>query len=532
MADKTMQIGLVLSAYDQMSRVVNQAVNTSLTKVNQFQKSVNQTSSNALSVGIKSAAIGVGMAGMLALPIKAAADLQKQQISLTTAFQGNEAAAKSAFETINKFAAETPYGMEEVLNSFIKLKNLNLSPTEETLRSYGNTASSMGKSLNQMIEAVADASTFEFERLKEFGIKANQEKDRVIFTFQGTQTAVAKNSEAIQQYLLNIGNTKFSGGIERQAESVYGQLSTLEDNVKMTAATMGATLIPQINALFQQIMPVVDGISSWIQSNPELSSGLLQLAAGAMAVSFAVSGVTFAVGGATKILSISTGVYKTAKAGFEAYNTAIKAGATVSKALALATQAMNLAFLGSPITWIVAAIVALGAGIYYAYKHSETFRAVMDGLINIAKVAIDYYGGLWKIIQGIISLDFSKIKEGFAQSANAVKQIYSGDAYKKGYEASIAQSKSQKAQQQVKDTAFMNRFAPATSTPLIGPSKTNTTPLPNRNVSNSSTFNINVNVDGSKGNNPQQTGKYTAEEIHKALKDFKANEQRTSFNFG
>ena len=30
----------------------------------------------------------------------------------------------------------------------------------------------MGKSLNQMIEAVADATTGEFERLKEFGIKA------------------------------------------------------------------------------------------------------------------------------------------------------------------------------------------------------------------------------------------------------------------------------------------------------------------------------------------------------------------------
>ena len=35
----------------------------------------------------------------------------------------------------------------------------------------------MGKDLSQMIEAVADATTGEFERLKEFGIKAGKEGD-------------------------------------------------------------------------------------------------------------------------------------------------------------------------------------------------------------------------------------------------------------------------------------------------------------------------------------------------------------------
>jgi hypothetical protein len=37
----------------------------------------------------------------------------------------------------------------------------------------------MGKDMMQMIEAVADASTGEFERLKEFGIKASKQGDQV-----------------------------------------------------------------------------------------------------------------------------------------------------------------------------------------------------------------------------------------------------------------------------------------------------------------------------------------------------------------
>ena len=41
------------------------------------------------------------------------------------------------------------------------------------------------QNLDQFIEAIADATTFEFERLKEFGIKSKQIGDDVQFTFRG-----------------------------------------------------------------------------------------------------------------------------------------------------------------------------------------------------------------------------------------------------------------------------------------------------------------------------------------------------------
>lgn len=93
--------------------------------------------------------------------------------------------AKLAFNALQKFATETPYGLEQAVDGFTKLVNLGLTPSERAMKSYGNTASAMGKDLNQMIEAVADATTSEFERLKEFGIKAKQQGDKVTLTFQG-----------------------------------------------------------------------------------------------------------------------------------------------------------------------------------------------------------------------------------------------------------------------------------------------------------------------------------------------------------
>lgn len=80
-----------------------------------------------------------------------------------------------------------------------------------------------------MIEAVADASTFEFERLKEFGIKARQQGDNVRFTFQGITTQVGKNAKEIQDYLLGIGETQFAGAMADQMDTLNGRTSNLGD---------------------------------------------------------------------------------------------------------------------------------------------------------------------------------------------------------------------------------------------------------------------------------------------------------------
>ena len=210
--------------------------------------------------------VGQNMSATLTLPIvaagaaaiKSAADFEKMQVSLRTAFQGNEAAAEKAFETINEFTAKTPFQLEEVMGAFVKLKNMGLDPSMGALTSYGNTASAMGKNLNDMVEAVADAATGEFERLKEFGIRASSQGDQVAFTFRGVTTTVAKNSEEIQQYLLNIGNTDFAGGMEAQSQTLYGQLSTLQDTVKLLAADFGNVLLPVIKPMIESVRSMAE----------------------------------------------------------------------------------------------------------------------------------------------------------------------------------------------------------------------------------------------------------------------------------
>jgi len=142
---------------------------------------------------------------------------------------GSSAAAAREMAWIKTFAKETPFGLAQATQGFVKMKALGLDPTLQSLTSFGNTASAMGKDLSQMVEAVADASTGEFERLKEFGIKASAQGSQVKLTFQGVTTTVGNSAKEITGYLEGLGNNQFAGAMALRAATLDGAIAGLTD---------------------------------------------------------------------------------------------------------------------------------------------------------------------------------------------------------------------------------------------------------------------------------------------------------------
>jgi len=108
---------------------------------------------------------------------------------------------------LSEFAKKTPFEFGELTDVALKLKNVAGIGDEELipmLTSLGDIAASQAKPISQIVEAYNDAITGEFERLKEFGIKARQEGDNVTFTFKGQEQTVKKTSESIGEYLQSI----------------------------------------------------------------------------------------------------------------------------------------------------------------------------------------------------------------------------------------------------------------------------------------------------------------------------------------
>lgn len=223
-------------------------------------------------------------------------DVQRQfdvlNSSLVTV-TGSSDAADRAFAWLKDFAATTPFQLSEVTQAFIKMKALGLDASRESLTSYGNTASAMGKSLNQMIEAVADAATGEFERLKEFGIKARQEGDKVTLTFQGVSTTIGNNAAEIAKYLQDIGNVDFAGAMERRAATLDGAISNLADTwdelFRTISAGQAGSLIYDTVKLatgaIEDMITIVKALSSEMNNGAQ-SSQAFKVVQEAIAVAF------------------------------------------------------------------------------------------------------------------------------------------------------------------------------------------------------------------------------------------------------
>ena len=170
--------------------------------------------------------------------VQANRSFQSLQASLIT-FTGSAEAASKQFEVLQKFAATTPFALEEVVGGFNKLIARGINPSIESLTAFGNIASGTGKSLDMFIEAVADAAVGEFERLKEFGIKAKSEGDKVSLTFGGVTKTIGKNSQEMLGYLEQLGQTKFAGSIERQANTIGGAFSNFGDSISTLSVAIG-----------------------------------------------------------------------------------------------------------------------------------------------------------------------------------------------------------------------------------------------------------------------------------------------------
>lgn len=210
------------------SQRVNEAGNR---QIGRFAAGVPGVARMAAGAGVAALGAGATMVGGIA---SAGGQFEQLRTSLET-IEGSSGKAKASFDLIRKFAKETPYELSQVTDAFIKLKARGLDASQRSLTAYGDTASAMGKSLDQMIEAVGDATTFQFERLKEFGIQANVQGDKVKFTFKGVSTTVAKDSKEIEKYLLELGETNFGGGMVKQSKTMAGQLSNLSDTVAQLA---------------------------------------------------------------------------------------------------------------------------------------------------------------------------------------------------------------------------------------------------------------------------------------------------------
>lgn len=395
-----LKVKVILEAVDRITSTMSKISSKFSDATAKMKKSLQSVGSAMTDVGSKiSVGLSAPLAAVGALAISKSAQFEKMSASLETV-TGSVEASNKAMKDLIEFSSTTPFQLEEVVGSFIKLKALGLDPSMEAMAAYGNVSSAMGKSLDQFIEAIADASTGEFERLKEFGIKASSEGNKVAFTFQGQTKVIGKNAKEIEQYLRAIGQVQFAGAMNRQMDTLSGSFSNLQDAVSTSMSLLGDELAKALD-LKKHISSVTDAVKRFASAFQALPQPVKTFIAYA-AIFVAVLGPVLMVLGQI-VIGIGALVM-----GFGIAGPAILT-------FVGAIKAMSIALLTTPFGWIVLGIVALIAAGYMLIKNWDNvknfFVELWDNLKWVFQQGVDW---IMSYIQPLLD-KVATIKNGFGR---------------------------------------------------------------------------------------------------------------------
>ncbi|MGI4762326.1 MAG: hypothetical protein ACRYF0_16570 [Janthinobacterium lividum] len=309
---------------------------------------------------------------------------------------GSKSKAQQAMKDIQTMAAKTPFSIDELTGSFIKFVNRGLNPSMAEMTKLADLAASQGKSFDQLTEAVLDAGGGEFERLKEFGVKASKSGDQVSLSFKGVNQVVKNTPEAINGAIMAFGGMQgVAGATAAISKTLEGQWSNLGDTAGQLEVTVGKGLRPVFTWLLTMFGSLLNWVGRFIEGAAPLKSFFLEILD-------VFADLYHDVGEILTSLGLFSDKTDTVKIAIEALKFTLTLILLPLKTLALAARGIVEHF----IDW---------------YNKSELLRGVLGGLGAVVMSlfrtlrddALKILGGVGDILVGIFTLDKDKIAAGF-----------------------------------------------------------------------------------------------------------------------
>jgi hypothetical protein len=367
------------------------------------------------------------LSSFLSNVISIRAEFEKYEAVLTNTFQSAEA-GQTAMNMIKDFAAKTPFQLNQLTGAYVKLVNRGFVPTKKNMTSLGDLAASQGKSFDQLTEAILDAETAEFERLKEFGIKASKAGNKVTFAFKGVKKNVDANAKSIRKAILGFGDMK---GVTRSmaaiSKTLGGRLSNLKDKWNNLLNSIGkngggvfGSVIEALGKGIDFLQRNLQNITVWfghvwgaITRMFDPLQRLIQDAFGfknsADAVTNSLSWLNTAFSGIAWVIDlVSTGV-STIINWFLGLPKPIKNIVYGLIAFKAAIWLVNLAMYANPVGLVIAGIMLLIGVIGFASKYITGWGQLFDNMGEKLKgfgKAITYYivDRMKELLKGVIGI--------------------------------------------------------------------------------------------------------------------------------
>lgn len=323
---------------------------------------------------------------------------------------GSKSAAKAVLSDITAFAAQTPFEVDELTDSYVRLANRGFTPTMGQMALLGDLASSQGKSFEQLSEAILDAETAEFERLKEFGIRASKEGNRVTLAFKGIQKQVENSPEAIRAALLELAREApgVAGSMNAISKTTEGMISNLSDQFTAFKFQVGLAFAPIIAEWLPKLTAGMAQLASWVSRNQEEIRVWTERIVKVGAVLAGLSALSSVV---RTFQNISSGVSGLAKAFGWVWSIGLKL-LPVFKIIGVA-----IAGISTPV-WVVVGAVAAAAALIVSY-----WDEIKLGVAAVGEWLAAHNPFAW--LADLIDRVFPGFKSALAGMWQGVKDVFS-----------------------------------------------------------------------------------------------------------
>lgn len=315
----------------------------------------------ALAIGSYTSLMGVS--NLVGDIVKVRGEFQKFSAVLTNTL-GNKDLADNALTMIADYAATTPYQLSALAGSFIKLTNQGLQPTKREMQALGDLAAATGKDFDQLAEALIDGATSsEFERLKELGIRASKSGDQVKFTFRGVSTEVQNTSKAIKDYIISLGQMQgVAGSTAAISATLEGKISNLQD--------AWASMLNQVGQANEGAFSTAIEGASFLVQNYQTVIDIL----GVMVTMYGTYRAALAATVALKAIDATiTGKATIAER--------LRAGATLVSDKAM--KLLNATMLANPAVAVSVVVAGLAAGLYLFSKSADDASKAQEALNGV-----------------------------------------------------------------------------------------------------------------------------------------------------
>ena len=317
--------------------------------------------------GLAATALGaIGGAGVVSNIVRTTARFEDLRTTLATVTGGAREGAQ-AFDFISKFSTQTQFGVEELTQTFIKLKASGIEPISELLTLFTDAAAVTTDQLGSL-QAITDL----FSRTTAGGLgleELNRLADRGIPVFDILQEKLGRN----RLQLSDLGKTaeganliltalsdgireRFGGATENRINNVSTQFSNLQIAIANAADAIGSQGFAK--ALGQTAVELTNFIENNQQLVQEIGINLTKaflFAKEAMVLVIAnidLLGKAFAAFFALKIATVVGSI-------------AFAFGSTFVKGIVLATRAIKVMALAAAANPIIASGLAIAAGVEY-----------------------------------------------------------------------------------------------------------------------------------------------------------------------